>query len=241
MINFERLKEPFYSYHVNWKVQSRNKNKTKGMMVTYVEGRPIMDRLDEVVGPENWKDEYLVSPNVGIICTLYIKIDGEWVGKSDGAPFTDVEATKGAITDAFKRAAVKWGIGRYFYDIPVVWVDLDENGRPKTIPTIPTQFLPKDDPALKSTGKKELPKQTDIDKEKLDFAKQIIIQPEIGVPLAGKTLGDALAEPEIGHAVLLYLSGKKPNKAGNTFDPGDDASLVALQQGALLLYNECVK
>ena len=38
-----------------------------------------------------------------------------------------MEAEKGRISDAFKRAAVHWGVGRYLYNLPNVWVPL--NGR----------------------------------------------------------------------------------------------------------------
>ena len=38
-----------------------------------------------------------------------------WVTKSDGAEDSTIEAVKGAYSDSFKRAAVKWGIARYLY------------------------------------------------------------------------------------------------------------------------------
>jgi hypothetical protein len=80
-----------------------------------------MNRLDDVCGAAGWQCEY---PHAGgkTICSIGIKIDGEWVWKADGAGDTDVEAEKGAISDAFKRAAVKWGIGRYLYDLDAPWV-----------------------------------------------------------------------------------------------------------------------
>ena len=74
-----------------------------------------MDRLDEVVGPENWKDEYAPGPDGGVICGLSLRIEDEWITKWDGAENTDFEAIKGGLSDAFKRAGYKWGIGRYLY------------------------------------------------------------------------------------------------------------------------------
>jgi hypothetical protein len=50
------------------------------------------------------------------------------VWKSDGAGDSDVEAEKGAVSDAFKRAAVKWGVGRYLYDLDSPWVALEKRG-----------------------------------------------------------------------------------------------------------------
>src|SRR5690606_35602811 len=76
-------------------------------------------------------DEY-DCVNGRTICKLGINVDGAWVWKSDGAGDTQVEAEKGGISDAFKRAAVKWGIGRYLYDLDAPWVPCEtreHNGR----------------------------------------------------------------------------------------------------------------
>jgi hypothetical protein len=51
------------------------------------------------------------------------------VVKSNGAGDTDVEGPKGALSDAFKRAAVLWGIGRYLYSLESPWVALEARGR----------------------------------------------------------------------------------------------------------------
>jgi hypothetical protein len=80
-----------------------------------------MDRLDAVLGAENWQDRYEFH-GVRTICYLSIRIEDEWITKGDGAGDSDVEAEKGAISDALKRAAVKWGIGRYLYDLSSPWV-----------------------------------------------------------------------------------------------------------------------
>lgn len=53
--------------------------------------------------------------------------------QTDGAENTDIEPVKGGLSDAYKRAAVKWGIGRYLYDMEAAWVDVDSN-YPKVIP-----------------------------------------------------------------------------------------------------------
>ena len=53
---------------------------------------------------------------------LGLKLDGEWVWRSDGAGDTQFEADKGAISDSLKRAAVSFGIGRHLYDLPSIWV-----------------------------------------------------------------------------------------------------------------------
>lgn len=84
-------------------------------MLDYIDARDVMDRLDAVVGPANWQDEYMPGPEGGVLCKLSILVNGQWVTKCDVGEKTDIEAVKGGCSDAFKRAAVKWGIGRFLY------------------------------------------------------------------------------------------------------------------------------
>ncbi|PSL23450.1 Rad52/Rad22 family DNA repair protein [Dyadobacter jiangsuensis] len=129
----EDLSAPFDPSLVSWRVGSTTKSKDKGMALAYIDARDVMKRLDKVLGPENWKDRYEYYGNTAI-CYLSIRIDGEWIEKADGAGDTAVEAEKGRISDAFKRAAVKWGVGRYLYDIDSVWVNLEQRGNSYAIP-----------------------------------------------------------------------------------------------------------
>lgn len=137
MTDFAALAAPFPPDRVSWRVGSSNKKKvqretgnnsakaTKGMALAFINSRDVQERLDDVCGPGNWQDRYeFHGPRT--ICYLSIRIDGEWVTKADGAGDSDVEAAKGSISDALKRAAVKWGIGRYLYALPSPWVDLDD-------------------------------------------------------------------------------------------------------------------
>jgi len=124
-------------YH--WKIQSFNKDNTKASCVAYLDARDVMDLLDDVVGAANWKDEYYQVKDT-MFCTLSIKINNEWVSKSDGGAETSNEfisseaKTKGEPSDAFKRAAVKWGVGRFLYNLDIKWVNcqnkkpVDDNG-----------------------------------------------------------------------------------------------------------------
>ena len=56
-------------------------------------------------------------------------MDGGWVAKADGAGDTAHEAEKGGISDAFKRAAVQWGVGRYLYRLESPWVAIEPAGK----------------------------------------------------------------------------------------------------------------
>lgn len=125
----ERLAAPLPPALVSWRVGSTNAAKTKGMALAYIDARDVMNRLDEVVGPEGWQSRY---PHAGAktVCEIDIWVEGRgWVTKADGAGDTDVEKEKGSLSDAFKRAAVRWGVGRYLYDLPSPWVEIEPMGR----------------------------------------------------------------------------------------------------------------
>ena len=114
-MDLSKLKDCFESNDIEWRLQQCGKTKEGkiwGMALAYVTNRAIMNRLDEVCGPENWKNEFKAAPDGGILCGISIKIGDEWVTKWDGAENTDIEAVKGGLSGAMKRAAVQWGIGR---------------------------------------------------------------------------------------------------------------------------------
>lgn len=109
---FAALAAPF----ANDEVRSRSQG---GREFQYVTARTVMNRLDEVLGPANWWDEYTPMDNA-IICRLTIRLpDGTTLTKSDAGGFTNTADTsdyeKSGFSDAFKRAAVKFGVARYLY------------------------------------------------------------------------------------------------------------------------------
>lgn len=133
-MNFSELSAPFAADAIHWRAQ--NVTEARGgsaLALAYIDARDVQDRLDEVCGPANWRDEYAETPKGRLICTLALRVDGEWVSKSDGAGDTDVEGEKGAISDSLKRAAVKWGIGRHLYSLGNVWAPCElvmKDGKP---------------------------------------------------------------------------------------------------------------
>lgn len=109
---FAALAAPF----ANDEVRSRSQG---GREFQYVTARTVMNRLDEVLGPANWWDEYTPMDNA-IICRLTVRLpDGTTLTKSDAGGFTTTADTsdyeKSGFSDAFKRAAVKFGVSRYLY------------------------------------------------------------------------------------------------------------------------------
>lgn len=130
---FDRLKAPFPPDRISWRVGSTTQDKKKGLAFGYIDARDVMERLDEVCGPENWQCSY-PHANGKTICSIGVRVEreggaSEWIYKADGAGDSDVEAEKGAMSDAFKRSAVRFGIGRYLYDIPATWVAIEAAGR----------------------------------------------------------------------------------------------------------------
>lgn len=144
-INLEDLKNEM---PYKWRVQSFSKNKASCSCVAYIDARDVMNRLDDVVGPDNWQDDYKVIHDQ-MFAGIGIKINGQWVWKWDTGTESQTEKEKGIVSDAFKRAAVKWGIGRFLYDLEIKYLKtngikgdqddathkrspqpIDENGKP---------------------------------------------------------------------------------------------------------------
>ncbi len=114
-INWQALAEPFPKNEIKFKPgRMNNKTGKKSPDMAYITSRQVMNRLDRVLTPAGWRDEFTETPR-GVVGTIYILINGEWVGKSDIGTESDIEEEKGIYSDAFKRAAVKWGIGRELY------------------------------------------------------------------------------------------------------------------------------
>jgi len=119
----DALKHPFPREDIEFRVSRISAKKNKACVVPYIKARGIMQRLDEVFDIAHWKDEYEVLQS-GVKCKLSVYLGGEWITKEDVAPFTNIEALKGAFSDSLKRAGVKFGIGRYIYDVQEHWVDI---------------------------------------------------------------------------------------------------------------------
>lgn len=95
-------------------------------LLLYQDARAAMDILDETVGPENWQKEYYeVKGNV--YCRLGIHTESGWVWKADCGIESNVDAQKGEASDAFKRAAVNFGIGRELYSGPRIKISCPDN------------------------------------------------------------------------------------------------------------------
>ncbi len=123
------LAAPFDRCEVKFKPGAVSGDKTRALAIPYIDARNIMDRLDAVVGAINWQDDYEFLPDGSVVCRLRLRIGGEWIVKADvGGPSEqpdEGDRHKAAVSDALKRAAVKWGVGRYLYRLPQQWCDFD--------------------------------------------------------------------------------------------------------------------
>ena len=143
---FTKLAAPFPPERISWRVGSTNRRrweearkanaelpKRRGQALCYIDARDVMERLDATMGA-HWQTECVPMHNGSMCCRIGLLIEGDWLWRADGAgPTGDVGdpqqremAIKGGYSDAFKRAAVQWGIGRYLYDIDAGWIDLDD-------------------------------------------------------------------------------------------------------------------
>lgn len=149
------LAAPFDPREVKWKPQMAKNN--RALATAYIDARLIQDRLDDVLGVGNWSDAYELLPDGSVMCTLRLFLAGRWVRKVDVGSTSEQpdsgDRMKAAFSDALKRAAVKFGIGRYLYRLPAQWVDYDPVKKQITqLPQMPAFAIP--------GGKAQPPKQS---------------------------------------------------------------------------------
>jgi len=110
-----------------WRVQSFSEYSPNASCVAYIDARDVMDRLDDVCGAHNWQDDYKVINGL-LLAGIGVrdpKTDW-WVWKWDTGTESQVEKEKGQMSDAFKRAAVKWGVGRFLYGLEIIKLPANE-------------------------------------------------------------------------------------------------------------------
>lgn len=91
-------------------------------LLLYKDARVDQNILDETFGIYGWKREHQILDGK-MFCTISVKDEnGEWIPKQDVGTESYSEATKGAASDSFKRAAFNIGIGRELYTAPFIWI-----------------------------------------------------------------------------------------------------------------------
>ena len=128
------LAAPFAPEDLEWRLQRADKDGRWGIAVPFVTNRAIQNRLDDVVGPENWYNDFKPWHGDGKkeaqICgiSMYFEEHQGFITKWDGAEDSDIEPVKGGLSDSMKRAAVQWGVGRVLYNMSAVSVDVEKRG-----------------------------------------------------------------------------------------------------------------
>jgi hypothetical protein len=124
-MDLEKLKEEI---PYKWRVQSAGQYGAQ--CVAYIDARDVQDLLDKVCGVDGWQCKYYELKG-NLFCSIGILDEDEsnWVWKSDCGTESNVEKQKGEASDAFKRAAVMFGIGRFLYSLEIVKLPTKEKGK----------------------------------------------------------------------------------------------------------------
>ena len=136
-----------------WRIQSTNQYGCT--CVAYIDARDVQDILDNVCGQDGWQCKYKEHKG-NLFCSVGIdvgtweknaqndweKVKSNWVWKSDCGTESNIEKQKGESSDAFKRAAVMWGIGRFLYSLKIIKIKevikdgVDRSGKVKYAPAL---------------------------------------------------------------------------------------------------------
>lgn len=102
----------------------------QAMLLWFVDARAVMNRLDEVVGPENWSFTWqsVPAPDGRVAIHGQLKVY-DTIKEDVGEAQDEAEPFKSAVSDAFKRCGVHFGLGRYFYSMPQIWWPYDKQRR----------------------------------------------------------------------------------------------------------------
>lgn len=124
---YENLSAPFVdadgvALH-KWKMQTKS-----GVCVPYIDARQVAQRLNDVLGVENWSNTLIEITGEGIICEIKAMINGVEVTKSNIGTPGQIEKEKAMASDAFKRAAVHFGISAYLYEMEPVTLPVVQKG-----------------------------------------------------------------------------------------------------------------
>ena len=145
------LEVPFEPSRIEWRVMNTTKNgqPRRGQVVPYADQRAYTDRLNALFTPAGWTRRYTIQTSANfersqdkkivakVLVSCELTIFGLGSHSATGEEFADdPNALTAAEAQAFKRAAVCFGLGRYLYYFTRTWVDLDDRKRPKTVPQL---------------------------------------------------------------------------------------------------------
>jgi hypothetical protein len=155
---FAQLTEPFDPSEIKWRVTHTTRDGSRGAVIAFADPRAYSDRLNHVFTPSGWtrtyevntvssvtrmkKDKLIQTGKVLVTCT--VTIAGLGSHADSGEEWADEEnAMTSAQAQAFKRACICFGLGRYLYNFAEMWVPLNEYRQPINLPLLPQWALPK--------------------------------------------------------------------------------------------------
>ena len=151
------IEVPFAPCQVQWRVTNTTNDKKRGQVIPYADPRAYTDRLNALFSPQGWTREYKVETMTNItrvkkgasilsgkvLVTCTVTIIGLWSHSGTGEEWADDDnGMTSADAQAFKRACSCFGLGRYFYDIAPIWVDLDQHRQSVRTPALSAWALP---------------------------------------------------------------------------------------------------
>jgi hypothetical protein len=155
---FAQLTEPFDPSEIKWRVTHTTRDGSRGAVIAFADPRAYSDRLNQVFTPSGWtrtyevntvssvtrikKDKLIQTGKVLVTCT--VTIAGLGTHADSGEEWADEEnAMTSAQAQAFKRACICFGLGRYLYNFAEMWVPLNQYRQPINLPPLPQWALPK--------------------------------------------------------------------------------------------------
>lgn len=127
----QALRAPFAPNTIKWKVQTNPKEgKDMALVVAYIDARDVAERLDMAAGG-NWSDDYTLPQRAPHERTLECRLTVCGVTRCDVGEVEggDGWSAKDLYSDAFKRAAVKFGVGAFLYRMPTVRARVEQFGK----------------------------------------------------------------------------------------------------------------
>lgn len=116
------LKAQFPKDRLGVKVQSFNRERNRAMLVLYLQHTDVQDRLEQV--DPAWSMEVLKEDRVEGAVFVRMRLTVKGISRENIGEGHD---PKGAYSDALKRCAMLFGVGRYLYDSETVWVEYQES------------------------------------------------------------------------------------------------------------------
>ncbi len=116
------LRAPFTNDRLGVKVQSYSKDRTRAMLVLYLQHTDVQDRLEEV--DPAWSIQVMNEERAGDTVYARARLTLKGVSRENVGEGGDPKA---AHSDALKRCAMLFGVGRYLYDMPTVWTEYEDS------------------------------------------------------------------------------------------------------------------